>query len=101
MTSSFAAAPSLDATGTAFAGDVTADGDRVSQVGGKAGPGKREIDANGLLVTREDGRDDGARILGSGSPGGPLLTCPLDKRLTRSLQTVKSIAFERKTYNAE
>jgi N-acyl-D-amino-acid deacylase len=42
----------LDGTGAAaFAGDVAIDGDRLSQVGGKAGPGKRDIDANGLLVT--------------------------------------------------
>ena len=27
------------------------DGAAIAQVGGKAGPGKREIDANGLLVT--------------------------------------------------
>jgi N-acyl-D-aspartate/D-glutamate deacylase len=39
----------LDGTGAAeFAGDVA---DRIAQVGGKAGPSKREIDANGLLVT--------------------------------------------------
>ncbi len=42
----------LDGTGTpGFTGDVAIDGDRIAQVGGKAGPGKREIDANGLLVT--------------------------------------------------
>jgi N-acyl-D-amino-acid deacylase len=42
----------LDGTGAAaFAGDVAIDGDRLSQVGGKAGPGEREIDADGLLVT--------------------------------------------------
>jgi N-acyl-D-aspartate/D-glutamate deacylase len=42
----------LDGTGAAeFAGDVALDGNRIAQVGGKAGPGKREIDANGLLVT--------------------------------------------------
>jgi N-acyl-D-aspartate/D-glutamate deacylase len=34
-----------------FTGDVAIDGDRIAQVGGKAGPGKREIDADGLLVT--------------------------------------------------
>jgi N-acyl-D-amino-acid deacylase len=37
--------------GEAFTGDIAVDGDRLTQVGGKAGPGKREIDANGLLVT--------------------------------------------------
>jgi N-acyl-D-aspartate/D-glutamate deacylase len=42
----------VDGTGKpAFTGDVALDGDRIAQVGGKAGPGKREIDANGLLVT--------------------------------------------------
>ena len=35
----------------AFTGDVAIDGDRIAQVGGKAGPGKREIDADGQLVT--------------------------------------------------
>jgi N-acyl-D-aspartate/D-glutamate deacylase len=32
-------------------GDVAIDGDRVAAVGGTAGPGRREIDARGLLVT--------------------------------------------------
>ena len=32
-------------------GDVALDGGKIAQAGGKAGPGKREIDANGLLVT--------------------------------------------------
>ncbi len=42
----------VDGTGKPrFTGDVAIDGGRMSQVGGKAGPGKREIDANGLLVT--------------------------------------------------
>jgi len=42
----------VDGTGQPrFTGDVAIDGDRITQVGGKAGPGKREIDANGLLVT--------------------------------------------------
>ena len=42
----------LDGTGAgAFTGDVAIDGDRLAQVGGKAGPGRREIDADGLLVT--------------------------------------------------
>jgi N-acyl-D-aspartate/D-glutamate deacylase len=42
----------LDGTGAAaFAGDVAIDGDRIAEIGGKVGPGKREIDANGLLVT--------------------------------------------------
>src|SRR6266851_6258089 len=35
----------------AFSGDVAVDGDKIVSVGGKAGPGRREIDANGLLVT--------------------------------------------------
>src|ERR1700722_20200380 len=34
-----------------FTGDVGVDGDLFSQVGGKTGPGKREIGADGLLVT--------------------------------------------------
>jgi len=42
----------LDGTGTdAFTGDITIEGDTIVAVGGKAGPGKCEIDANGLLVT--------------------------------------------------
>src|SRR5947209_507786 len=42
----------LDGTGAAaFAGDVAIDGAEIAQGGGKAGPAKREIDANGLLVT--------------------------------------------------
>jgi len=42
----------LDGTGAeAFTGDVAIDGGTIAVVGGKAGPGKREIDANGLLVT--------------------------------------------------
>ncbi|HWD57110.1 MAG TPA: amidohydrolase family protein [Stellaceae bacterium] len=42
----------LDGTGSeAFAGDVAVDGGKVTEVGGKAGPARREIDANGLLVT--------------------------------------------------
>ena len=42
----------LDGTGAAaFTGDLAIDGDRLAEIGGKAGPGKREIDANGLLVT--------------------------------------------------
>jgi N-acyl-D-amino-acid deacylase len=42
----------IDGTGKAgFAGDIALDGDRIAQVGGKAGPGKREINAAGLIVT--------------------------------------------------
>ena len=42
----------LDGTGSdGFTGDVAIDGGKITAVGGKAGPGKREIDANGLLVT--------------------------------------------------
>lgn len=42
----------VDGTGSvSFTGDVAIDGDKIAQVGGKAGPGKREIDANGQLVT--------------------------------------------------
>jgi N-acyl-D-amino-acid deacylase len=37
--------------GTPYAGDVAIDGDRIASVGGKAGPGRREIAADGLLVT--------------------------------------------------
>src|SRR5436309_8898020 len=32
-------------------GDVAIDGDRLTRVGGTAGPARREIDARGLLVT--------------------------------------------------
>ena len=42
----------LDGTGVVgFDGDVAIDGGKIATVGGKAGPGKREIDAEGLLVT--------------------------------------------------
>jgi N-acyl-D-amino-acid deacylase len=34
-----------------FTGDVAMDNGKIAQVGGTAGPGKREIDARGLLVT--------------------------------------------------
>jgi N-acyl-D-aspartate/D-glutamate deacylase len=41
-----------DGTGKAsFTGDVAIAGGRIASVGGKAAPGKREIDAAGLLVT--------------------------------------------------
>lgn len=42
----------VDGTGTAaFTGDIAIDGGRMTEVGGTAGPGRREIDADGLLVT--------------------------------------------------
>ena len=42
----------LDGTGApAFAGDVAIDGERIVAVGGKAGPARRVIEADGLLVT--------------------------------------------------
>src|SRR5437879_2641003 len=42
----------LDGTGTpSVTGDVAIDGDRIAAVGGKAGPAKRVVDADGLLVT--------------------------------------------------
>ncbi len=42
----------VDGTGApAFTGDIAIDGDRLAQVGGKAGPGKREVQADGRLVT--------------------------------------------------
>jgi N-acyl-D-aspartate/D-glutamate deacylase len=42
----------IDGTGAArFAGDVAIDGERIVAVGGKAGPARRVIDADGLLVT--------------------------------------------------
>jgi N-acyl-D-aspartate/D-glutamate deacylase len=42
----------IDGTGrTAFTGDVAIAGERIVEVGGKSGPGRREIDAAGLLVT--------------------------------------------------
>jgi N-acyl-D-amino-acid deacylase len=34
-----------------YTGDVALDDGKIAQVGGKIGPGKREIEANGLLVT--------------------------------------------------
>src|SRR5208282_5158492 len=42
----------VDGTGAAaFGGDVAIDGNKIAAVGGKAGAGRREIDASGLLVT--------------------------------------------------
>jgi N-acyl-D-aspartate/D-glutamate deacylase len=42
----------VDGTGKApFTGDVAITGSRLVGVGGKQGPGRREIDADGLLVT--------------------------------------------------
>ena len=42
----------VDGTGApAFVGDVALDGDRIAQVGGKAGPARREVQAEGRLVT--------------------------------------------------
>jgi N-acyl-D-amino-acid deacylase len=35
----------------AFTGDVAIDGDRITEVGGKAGSARREIDAEGKIVT--------------------------------------------------
>ncbi|HVY17226.1 MAG TPA: amidohydrolase family protein [Rhodopila sp.] len=34
-----------------FTGDIAIDGDTITQVGGKAGPAKREIKADGLTIT--------------------------------------------------
>ncbi|HLG47955.1 MAG TPA: amidohydrolase family protein [Reyranella sp.] len=42
----------VDGTGApASSGDVAIDGDRIVQVGGKAGHGRREVNADGRLVT--------------------------------------------------
>jgi N-acyl-D-aspartate/D-glutamate deacylase len=42
----------VDGTGQpAFNGDLALDGGRIATVGGKAGPARRDIDADGLLVT--------------------------------------------------
>jgi N-acyl-D-amino-acid deacylase len=42
----------IDGTGkAAFSGDVAINSGRIAAVGGKQGPGKREIDADGLMVT--------------------------------------------------
>jgi N-acyl-D-aspartate/D-glutamate deacylase len=42
----------IDGTGKpAFSGDIAIAGDRIVAVGGKQGPARREIDADGLLVT--------------------------------------------------
>ncbi len=42
----------LDGSGKpGFAGDIAIDGGKIVAVGGKAGAGRRELDANGLLVT--------------------------------------------------
>ena len=42
----------IDGTGRpGFTGDLAIDGGKIASVGGKAGPGRREIDASGLLTT--------------------------------------------------
>jgi len=41
----------IGTVGAALAGDVAIDSGLITQVGGKAGSGRREIDADGLLVT--------------------------------------------------
>jgi N-acyl-D-aspartate/D-glutamate deacylase len=42
----------VDGTGApSFRGDIAIDGDRIVAVGGSAGPGRREIDAQGRIVT--------------------------------------------------
>jgi N-acyl-D-amino-acid deacylase len=42
----------VDGTGKSrFTGDVGISGDQISEVGGKLAPGRREMDASGLLVT--------------------------------------------------
>jgi N-acyl-D-amino-acid deacylase len=42
----------IDGTGMpGFAGDVAIDGDRIAAVGGRVGPARRVVDADGLLVT--------------------------------------------------
>src|SRR5438045_9471210 len=42
----------IDGTGSsAFSGDIAVHGERIAMVGGTAGPARRVIDANGLLVT--------------------------------------------------
>jgi N-acyl-D-amino-acid deacylase len=42
----------VDGTGKSrFTGDVGISGDQISEVGGKLAPGRREMDAGGLLVT--------------------------------------------------
>ena len=42
----------VDGSGSpGFTGDVALKDGKIAQVGGKAGPGTREVDANGLLVT--------------------------------------------------
>ena len=42
----------IDGSGApAFTGDVAIDGERIAAVGGRAGPARRDTDADGLLVT--------------------------------------------------
>lgn len=42
----------VDGTGRpSFTGDLAIDGDRITQVGGKAGPARRDVPAEGRLVT--------------------------------------------------
>jgi hypothetical protein len=65
----------LDGSGAPlFAGDVAIDGQRLVAVGGKAGPAKRVIDADGLLVT--PGNRIGPRASGPHAGGTPALPEP-------------------------
>ena len=58
----------IDGTGrAAFSGDVAVDGRRVTAIGGKAGPARREIAADGLLVT--PGWVDATPIMTGRRPG--------------------------------
>jgi N-acyl-D-amino-acid deacylase len=42
----------IDGTGKpGYTGDIALEGGKIASVGGKAGPGKREIDAVGNIVT--------------------------------------------------
>ena len=42
----------IDGTGApSHTGDVAVAGERIAAVGGKQGPGRRELDATGLLVS--------------------------------------------------
>lgn len=42
----------VDGSGApSYTGDLAIDGDRIAEVGGKAGPARRDIEANGKLVT--------------------------------------------------
>ena len=59
----------VDGTGApARSGDVAIDGDRIVQVGGKAGPGRREVNADDRSEERRVGKECPSKCRSRWSP---------------------------------